>query len=291
MKYQDLLKEQYTQFLYTLYSYPQGYRFLVKNKLWSGFWKYSWASWFMVGVAIILGVSMIDPLMDVFRRTDTSDPLVAMSTMGSQLVNFVEKEVDFLTNGSMRYLMLILLEIIIFHVCRRTLEVLVDKKADSTMRAFIGAQVRMIKVAFFCYGMEMAFGFMVKGLFGMFDIFTFVVPVLLFLSKVFFMGFAVFDNYVEQFQFSIQESFRYSKEFIGVSIGVGLVLHLFFMVPLVGPLVAPFLAAVTVTIVMVELTTVHIHGKPVYVIKQKKQKLKQKKKTGRKEVELGEDYV
>ncbi len=289
MNYFNILKEHYTQFLYTLFSYPQGYHFLVKNKVWKGFWKYNWAARFIVAVAIILGISMIEPLMDVFNRTDTSDPIAAMSSMGSQLVNLVETEIDFLTNGSMRYLMIILVEIIIFHVCRRTLEVLIGKTADSSMKAFIGAQVRMIKVALFCYGMEMAFGMMIKTAADIFEIFAFVAPPLLFLSKVFFMGFAVFDNYVEQFQFTIQESFRYSREYIGVSIGVGLVIHLFFMVPLVGPLIAPFLAAVTVTIVMVELSTIHVQGKPAYVIKEKKKSAKKKRR--RKEVELEEDYV
>src|SRR5690606_38101073 len=49
-------------------------------------------------------------------------------------------------SGNMRYVMLILLEVIIFHVCRRTLEIRTGEKLEPTFKEFVRAQVRMLQV-------------------------------------------------------------------------------------------------------------------------------------------------
>jgi len=267
MKYLNETKEHYTQFLYTLFTYPQAVSFIRIHKIWSGFWKYSWASKILIVAAILSGLKFLQSIVHWFDKADTSDPLAAMSVMGTMMVDVVSREYEYLTSGSMRYLMIILVEIVIFHVSRKTLEILINKESDSTMKAFIHAQIRMIKVAFFCYVMEMVFGLGTKAVFGVFGAFQFLQPAALFLIQVFFMGFAVLDNYLEQFNLTIKESFKYTRNFIGVALGCGLSMQLFFLVPVMGPVIAPFLAAVTATIAMVELSDLHLRPalKPIPV--------------------------
>ena len=212
-----------------------------------------------------MGLKFIGSLREWFQQTDVSDPLAAMSSVSNLMVNVVTDEVEFLTQGSMRYLMIILLEVVIFHVCRRSLTILAGKDSDSTMGAFIKAQIRMIKVVIFCYIMEMLVGIGIKTFFGIFEFLVFAKPVLLFISSIFFMGFAVMDNYLEQFELNIKESFNYSKGYVGIALGTGLALHVFFLVPVIGPVIAPFLAAVTVTIAMFELSDIHLKVKSTTV--------------------------
>lgn len=257
MPFFNHLKEHYTQLLYTLFTYPEAVRFMRKYKVWSGFWKYSWVSKLLVLVAILAGLKFIATVTDWFQSADTSDPLAAMSSVGTLLADVASREYEYLTSGSMRYLMIILLEIVIFHVSRRTVEILTAQTSDSRVKAFIDAQIRMIKVAFFCYVMEMILGIGLKVFLGFFSFLEFTRPALLFGVQVFFMGFAVMDNYMEQFGFRIKESFRFSLDFIGVGLGTGLSLQLLFLVPVLGPLIAPFLATVTATITLYELTDLH----------------------------------
>ena len=265
MEYIKSFKEHYSQLLYTFYTYPEAIRFSIKHKLWHGFWHYSWVGKLLLIGAVLMGLKFIHSVTDWFQHTDTSDPLAAMSSVGTLMVNVVSDEYDYLTNGSMRYLMIVLLEIVIFHVCRKTLEILIQKESDSSVKAFIHAQIRMIKVAFFCYGFEMFVGIIIKTFFGMVEVLEFLQPIFLFISSMFFMGFAVLDNYLEQFDMSIKESFKFSKHYIGVAIGVGLALNVLFHIPLVGPVIAPFLAAVTVTLAMYELSDIHLMDKKLAI--------------------------
>lgn len=261
MNYLKTAKEHYNQLLYSFYTYPQAIRFIIKHKIWDGFWKYSWVGKLLLLGAILMGLKFIGSLSEWFRQADVTDPLAAMSSVSNLMVNVVTDEVEFLTQGSMRYLMIILLEVVIFHVCRRSLTILAGKDSDSTMGAFIKAQIRMIKVVFFCYVMEMLVGVGLKTFFGIFGFLDFAKPILLFISSIFFMGFAVMDNYLEQFELTIKESFKYSQNYVGIALGTGLALHVFFLVPVVGPVIAPFLSAVTVTLAMFELSDIHLMEK------------------------------
>jgi hypothetical protein len=65
---------------------------------------------------------------------------------------------------------------------------------------------------------------------------------------------------MEQFGFDIKDSFKFSLDYIGVGLGTGLSLQLLFLVPVLGPLIAPFLATVMSTIVLYELTNLHLQA-------------------------------
>ena len=250
-------KEHYQQLLYALHTYPQATFFIIRHKLWEGFWKYSWVGRILLLGAILVGLKFINSITDWFQATDTSDPLAAMSAAGTLVVKVVSDEYEYLSSGTMRYVMLILLEVVIFHMCRRTISILTGQDSDASMKAFIAAQVRMIKVVFFCYLMEMGIGLGIKIFFGIFGFVDFLQPIFLFLISLFFLGYTVMDNYFEQFELGIKESMNFSKQFIGIALGVGLVLQVLFMVPVIGTILAPMLAAVTVSIALYELTDLH----------------------------------
>jgi hypothetical protein len=256
------VREYHAQFLYTLSSYPKAVRFTHTNKLWEGFWRYGWVSRLLVVLAVVAGLKFLSLIFNWFQQVDTSDPLVMASSLGSFFTDVAAEEFEFLLSGGMKYIMLILLEIVIFHMCRRTFQILSGKNSDSSLKAFIRAQIRMLKVALRCYILETVIVAIINtstGIFGFLEPMAFIAVILV---QAYFVGFTVIDNYYEQFGLTIKESTAQSRQFLGVTLAAGLTLQLLFLIPILGTLVAPVLAAVAVTIVLYEITDFH-HIPPV----------------------------
>ena len=252
------LKEYYQQLLYVLHTYPQAGAFIIRHRLWSGFWQYNWVSKLLLLAAVLVGLQFISSVTDWFRSFQADDPLMAMSAAGGIFMKVIRDEYQYLSSGSIRYLMMILLEVVIFHVCRQTISVLTGCDSKASMKAFLKAQMRMIRVVIYCYVLEMLLGLGLKSFFNFFGFLDFIEPALLLLISIFFLGFAVMDNYLEQFGLSVKESLTYSQPLIGIALGVGLVIQVLFMVPILGPVVAPMLAAETPSIALYELTDLHL---------------------------------
>ena len=181
--------------------------------------------------------------------------------MGVLMHDFAIGGYEFLFLGSMKYIVMALVEVIIFHVSRRTLEIIAEKKGDTSFDAFFKAQLRMLGVIIRAWVLEMIFTTFISVVFKVFGTLSFLEPILVFGVQCYFLGFIVLDNYIEQFELSVKESFKYGKDYIGVSLGIGVVLHFLLMIPIVGSLVGPFLAAITVTLVMYKISDLHLLGR------------------------------
>ncbi|NRB64420.1 MAG: hypothetical protein HRU40_15565 [Saprospiraceae bacterium] len=249
-------KEYHAQFLYTLHSFPSTIRFVRRNQLWDGFWTYGWVSKLLVLLAFIAGIKFVSLFFDWFNNVDTSNPLVMASALGSFFTEVAAKEFEFLLSGGMKYIMLILLEIVIFHMTRKSFRILSGQDSDSSLNAFIKAQIRMLTVALRSFILESIIVMIIKVSTGILSFLNPVAFVVIVLVKAFFVGFTVVDNYYEQFGFSIKESTKEAQKNLGITLAVGLTLQLFFLIPLAGTIVAPVLGAVAATIVLYELTGV-----------------------------------
>jgi len=62
----------------------------------------------------------------------------------SALDGFFSEGYDLFVLGGLKYVILILMEVIIFHFARRTLEVKTGETIDTSLKVFIEAQVRKI---------------------------------------------------------------------------------------------------------------------------------------------------
>ena len=76
----------------------------------------------------------------------------------------------------------------------------------------------------------------------------------IFLIQCYFIGFVVIDNYNEIFGMNIKDSERFTRQFAGLSVALGLVTYLILLIPIIGAVVAPLLGGVTATLAMNELT-------------------------------------
>ena len=252
------LKIYLIQFRDTMLTNSDAVVFIRKNRLWVGFWKYSWVAKALVFMAILLGFKFLNTVWNWWRTSEMDDPTEAAASVGHLFQNIAFEGYDFLFVGGMRYVMIMLLEVVIFHMCRGTLEILIGKTSDLSFNAFFKAQIRMIKVAIQSYVMELIFGIVIGLAFSLAGGFDFLKPVLKYTVHCYFLGFIIFDNYTEQFEYSIKESTKIARDYIGVCLAVGLTTNVLFLIPVIGAIVAPLIAAVTVTLVMYHTSDLHL---------------------------------
>ena len=134
---------------------------------------------------------------------------------------------------------------------------------DRTFHEFMDAQVRMFKVGIYAWVMELLFTIAFKIFFGIFGAIDFLQPACVFAVQCYFLGFAILDNYHEQFELSIKESSRYALNYVGVAAAAGLVAYLMMLVPVAGVIAAPIITSVAVSLIMYELSDLHILGRGV----------------------------
>lgn len=251
------LKEYFEQFLYTLYSYPQAVSFTRRKRLWEGFWKYGWVTRLLILLALIAGIKFFTLLVDWFQGMDASDPMAMIGSVNSFFTDVAYKEFSFLFTGGLKYAMLALLEILIFHIVRRTFTILSGEDSETGFNAFVQAQIRMLKVTFRSYIIESVATTIIHGAIGAYGFLMPLGSIAILGVQAYYTGFTIIDNYHEQFGLTIKESIKESRQYIGVVIALGLTLQVLFIVPLLGTILGPILATVAVALVMFDLSGLH----------------------------------
>lgn len=246
-----------SQFLQTLVAIPEAIEFSRKNKLWVGFWKYGWVAKLLIGLGILVGIQFVSCVWENLEQWSSDQDHNAVMKFGTLTSNVLEESYNFLFTGGLKYVMLLLMEVVIFHMCRRTLEILTGETGELTVKTFVKAQIRMIKIAAVCFGLEIACGVCIKIAFNLVPAFDFLEPTVKLLVHTYFIGFLILDNYHEQFDLKIKASVKYGYGFIGVGLACGLLLNAAMLVPIAGPILGPMLAAIVVTLVMFRLSDLH----------------------------------
>jgi|GEM_PF-748209 len=237
----DIIHELDT-FKDALFLHDDGYRFIKFHKTWRGFMKYGWASKALIGVGILFSLHFFSIIFDWISHVyEEGGNIVAnTSTMFIDL-----KELVFL-EGGIKYLILICVEILIFHCSVKTINILDGKERQPQLQDFLAAEKRMIAVSFKCFIQESIIAVVLGVLLNIVGLKPYLfLP--MFLVHSYFIGFAFFDNYNEQYGFNIKESTKLVNERIGAVIGIGMVAVLLFKLPILGAIAAPMLGATTAT--------------------------------------------
>ena len=239
-----------SQFINTFFTYFKAADFIKENKLWHGFWQYRWVLFILLVLAMVVGFKFFNIMshgVHELFNPETASALVNVKTAASTVY---EEGSSFLFHGSLKYFIMILLEVVVFHMVRRTNEILTGVSTELTFNKFFSAQVRMIKVTIRCFIMEMIATLIIKIFFGIFGFIDYLEPVVLFITQSYYLGMLMLDSYNESKHMTIKESFVEGKKYTGMLLALGFVLNLILMVPLLGAMVGPALAAVTLTMVM-----------------------------------------
>lgn len=263
------------EFFYTLMTFPRAWRFMVNHRLWVGLRQYGWVSRGLMVVGILVALFTISEVMD-WWEDHANDSITALAIgSDSLLLRLFNDAYESLSDGALNWVIIVLLEVVVYHFIRQTLVVILGKDVEEahTFKPFWRAQKRMLKISFVALlvqeGLLEVGDELLPGLlYG---------PFALFLQSL-LLGYAIADNYNEQFDLTTKQSWRYLwRHHIGICLGLGLPLFLLLKVPLLGALVGPLVTSVAAAIVLREKADLHIVG---YQMSEKEQ-LKADKKAAR----------
>jgi hypothetical protein len=244
-------RQYFSQFIDTLLTLPEAWRMIRDRQLWRGVDRYGWVATVILVAGIILGLSflgqVINWVQELFR---VGSPLSALSSLGSLARNLATEGYSSFTSGILKYVVLLLAEVLIYHFMQRTLEELIDKPVSTQFKDFFDAQVRMIKVSFRAWLLELLVSIGVSIVFGILGFLDWLEAPILFLVQCYFFGVVILDNFFEQFDLKIDLSMKKCQEYMGVALAIGLVLYLMMLIPLVGVVAGTILVSVTAAIVM-----------------------------------------
>lgn len=225
--------------------------FIKTNKIWEGVMHYTWLSKFLIYTGIIGSLAFIAFIFRYWSEALANNPLT-LANMSTALGGFLTEGYDLFVIGGLKYIILILMEVVIFHFARRTLEVKTGQKIDTTIKTFIGAQIRMIKVAVYSFFMESILSIIAGIILSMLGL-SIIKPAITLFIQSYFLGFAVVDNYNEIYHMSLRQSSLYTLQYATVALIIGLVVYVIMLVPLAGSVLGPLIGAVVATLTMYEL--------------------------------------
>lgn len=251
--------------------------FIKKHQLWRGFLDHKWVLIFSIVIASLFTFTLYKDIRNYFTppSQETMDVDITIGNDGldeiknlEQPINDVSKNTEAsieiaqnsmadvkeqldgdhkpLFSGSLKFLLLILLEVVIFHFAVKTNNILKEENKVLEFKDFYKAQIRMIFVLArkWVYGLLMYI--LVSILFGILGI-EFMKDFTMFLIYGFYLGFAFLDNYLEQSGFTIKASAKCVQKHFGAAVTFGVFTSLLLYVPLVGPLVVPFIVGIAAT--------------------------------------------
>ncbi len=225
----------------TVSAYMHAIPFIREHRLWNGFNKHPLVLVALIAAGIVLSIKMYDVIAVWWTGS--------LDMLGGEDATSEEGGLSFSLTGGYKYVILILMELFIFHIAIRTNELVTGEQTALTLRTFLGAQIRMIRVTVFVFFMELVASLILGILLSVIG-FEWLKPLLLFCLQCFFLGFALIDNYYEINGLGIKESYAEAKSMPGVSFGIGLGVYLLILIPFLGPLLGPAIAAVAATLVL-----------------------------------------
>ncbi|MFT4536794.1 MAG: hypothetical protein ACI9P5_004171 [Saprospiraceae bacterium] len=216
--------------------------YIREHRLWEGLNQYKWLSKALVVIAIIVGVSFFRFINQWYEISDVSQQgIFGLETGLFASMVSAGKEIFFAR--SYKYVMLLLVEVLVFHFVRRTLIFVTGEHIKTDFKTFLSTQYRMVGVTIVCAVFE--------GLFSkLFNIplnwlgLEILSPVMFLVVQAYFMGVVIVDNYNEVYHMSFKQSLAYCWQYAGVTLFVGTIVSVLFFVPLLGIIIGPILGAV-----------------------------------------------
>jgi hypothetical protein len=274
----DKAFEYLNQFAITLVMHRTAYEFIREKKPWRGMDRFGWMLVAIIGAGALLSYQFFKEFYHVIEEVQQSQ----MSFSASVANAFSLEKLQWAMQGSRKYLIMIVMELVVFYFIQKTLEIRIGRKPELTTKAFIDAEFRIIGSTVLAFVLEtIAKVVVVKiglGIIG----FDFLDKPVSFLIQCYFLGFALIDNYHECFDLKLKESeLRTRKTAVGVAVATGLVAQLLMYVPLVGAAIATMLGAVTATLAMERFAPVHEAEHLAIIAENSRKKNKKKQHTGR----------
>ena len=226
--------------------------FIRQHKLWVGVLSYGWFSRFLLVVAVIAGLKFFSVLVQWAGGLKIDSPLAYGASMLDLFSRMFKEGYHLFFLGGMKYGILVLAEVLLFHVVRRTLEILKGEVEDASFKAFIQAQVRMVKVSLMAWMLEIVVTALVSAGLGIMDANWLKSP-LTWVIQCYFLGYVVMDNYFEHYGVQVKQSAVLVRQATGLALVVGLIAYVLLSVPVIGAVLGPFIACIVATLALFEM--------------------------------------
>jgi hypothetical protein len=235
------------QFAISLLMHRTAFEFIRDHKPWRGIDRLGWVVWVMVVAGALLSFQYFKDFYQIVEAVQNSQQPISASLAS---VISLEKY-QWALDGGRKYLVLIVLELVVFYFIQKTLEIRIGRKPELTTKAFIGAEIRIFKVTLLAWILETVARFLIVNLaIGILGFHSLEKPVG-FLIQCYFLGFSMIDNYHECFDLKVADSeHRTRRAAVGVAVATGLVAQLLMHIPGIGAVIATMLGAVAATLAM-----------------------------------------
>lgn len=222
--------------------------FIKKHKLWKGYFDYRWIALLSIVISVMFTVIAYKNLSaNYFAPLEPQIEMTLNQDVGETVGDVKSESKRGAVTSGTKYILIILLEVIIFYFSVKTLGILSDRPRRPTFKEFVRAEKRMIKIMIINF---------IKGVIALAIVSAFLSiigyrvlsPFIMFIVYSYFMGYAFLDNYNEQFDHTIKNSQAIIRQNIGGALGIGIVISLLIYIPLLGPLFGPIFGSVAAAI-------------------------------------------
>ncbi|MBL0026776.1 MAG: hypothetical protein IPO98_18115 [Saprospiraceae bacterium] len=234
--------------------------FIVKNRLWVGFFQHRLVMILSVIIALVIPYSIFN-----YLNSKVSSALSGITT-GSNIATSVANNstsIESIFEGGNKYLVLILIQMLVVYFSNKTIEHLSGVTIHMSVKEMIMSQVRVINVSIRNWIYELIIGIIISVAIGIFGP-EWMTDVLKFLVGSYFVRFLFIDNYNFAFDLSIKESTAIVRKHAGAALLVGMVAKILFIIPVLGALFVSFICSVATTWYMHTSNDAH-DGKEAFV--------------------------
>jgi len=232
--------------------------FILKHELWKGFLEHKWVLILSVVIASLFSYTLCKDIYHYFipppieieippadLEDVTAEEKVNIEAAKETISEAKEKHKP-LFSGSLKFLLLIFLEVFIFHFAVKTNNILKGESKILVFKDFVKAQKRMILVM----GRKWILGlimYVIVSILCAISGWSAMRDSIMFLVYGFYLGFAFIDNYLEQFGFNIKQSVKCIQKNFGASAFFGVLTSITMNIPLLGPLIVPIVFGIAAT--------------------------------------------
>lgn len=235
------------QFVVTLALHKKALEFIQEKKPWRGLDQLGWILWVMAIAGALLSYEFFQEIWRTIQQVQNEPQGFSASMLGSLSM----EKMAWAAKGGRKYLVMIVLELVVFYIIQRTLEIRTGRKPELSTRAFIEAEVRIVRCTVLAFVLETMLRFVVVELALNILNLDFLDKPVGFVIQCYFLGFAMVDNYHECFDLRVKESEKRTRRTaIGVALAAGMVAQLLMYIPLFGAFTATVLGAVAATLAM-----------------------------------------
>ncbi len=245
------------QLFVTVLSLPRAYHFTLKHRLWQGLAGYGWLSRILAVCGLVSGLYFLSEVFDWWDRADLHAPTQAFLSVGTLTGRLALDGYESFTSGGLKYLVLILFEVVVFHFMRTTMAIKTGITGGTEFKDFWAAQKRMIAITIRCYVLEIIASVLIGIVIGFIGVVDFLETPLKVAVQCGLVGYAIVDNYAEQYGFSVDQSAKWCRQYAGVIAVLGVVLYLLLLIPVIGTVGGPLLVAVAAALVLTDISPLH----------------------------------